>query len=61
MPNKNIKNLKSEVDRFAATQWRDSLGLKTMNTREWNSAADLASQGKSDAEIKKDILNKRKK
>ncbi|MBS2970736.1 hypothetical protein J9317_18490 [Metabacillus sp. KIGAM252] len=61
MPNKDISKLKNEVDRYAAGQWKDSLGLKTMSTREWNNAADLASRGKSDSEIKNQILKDRKK
>lgn len=61
MPNKNIDNLKNSTDRHAASQWRDSLNLKSMTTREWNNAANLASQGKNDSEIKAQILKNRKK
>ena len=61
MPNKDINKLKDPTSRMVANQWRESLGLRRMDTREWNRAADMAAEGKSNDQIKREIMRNRRK
>lgn len=61
MPNKDVSKLKNFGSYTAANQWKESLSLDRMTTREWNDAAELASSGKSDSEIRAEILKNRRK
>lgn len=60
MPNKKVDDLKNSGSRAAAQEWQSALGVKNLTTREWDNAAFLASKGKSNTEIKKEILKDRK-
>lgn len=61
MPNKRVDNLKDEIERSIAQEWQKSLKLKNMTTREWDIAANERANGKQDSEIRKTILQMRKK
>lgn len=61
VPNKRVDNLKNETERSIAQGWQKSLKLKNMTTREWDIAANERANGKQDSEIRKTILQMRKK
>jgi hypothetical protein len=59
MPNKYVDYLKDDTDRLCGQMWQNALDIEDMTTREWNTAAELASKGYDYDDIKVSILESR--
>jgi len=57
MPNKYVDDLKDDTDRRCGQDWQSSLDVDHLTSRKWNQAADMASSGRSDSEIRESILD----
>jgi len=59
MPNKEWSNLKDSTSRRAAGDWAKALNIPDLKSSEWQQAARWSSEGMSDGEIRRKILDNR--
>lgn len=61
MPVKKWHDLKDPVDHEAGRQWSEALDIPDLTTREIEHAVDLLQDGKTDGEISKEVIQRRKR